>query len=106
MTRLQKIGRLEHRIEAVVRTYRRLTAATEAARLSGCLDIDGPLHEAIWRGFDDMLALIDADGWLAWYLWDNACGANRMEARARGDRPLRKIGTPRQLARLMVDADL
>lgn len=106
MTRLQKIDQLEKRIVAVVATYRRLTAATDAARQAGCLDIEGPLHDAIWRGFDELLALIDADGWLHWYLWENACGEKRFEARARGDTPLRKIATPRQLARLMVDADL
>ena len=105
MTRILKIDRWQTVIDSIVADFRRLSAACEAARRAGCLDIDGPLHEAIWRSFDTMLGHADVGGWIAWYLWDNDCGKKRFEARANGHRPPRKISTSRHLARLIVETE-
>jgi len=105
MTRIQKIDRWQAVIDSIVADFRRLTAACEAARRAGCLDIDGPLHEASWRSFDTMLGHVDVQGWIAWHIWDNACGKKRGKASSGGPRAFRVVHTSRQLARLIVETE-
>lgn len=103
MTRILKIDRWQAVVDSIVADFRRLSAACEAARRAGCLDIDGPLHEAIWRSFEGMLSHADVAGWISWHLWDNDCGKKRGKASA--GRALRVIHTSRQLARLIVETE-
>lgn len=51
-----------------------LQNAVDAARKAGCLDIDGPLYNAIWKGFEDTVNVIDPDGWIMWYIYENDFG--------------------------------
>ena len=81
--------------------YRELTAVCDAAIKAGCLDINGPLHETIWRNFDRMIALHDVNGWLHWHIWDNACGANQLHVQLPGEEP-HIIFVPGDLAELMI----
>ena len=105
MNRLQKIDRWQAVVDSIVADFRRLQSACETARRAGCLDIDGPLHEAIWRSFDTMLGHADVGGWIAWHLWDNDCGKKRGKACAGGYRAFRVVSTSRQLARLIVETE-
>ena len=50
------------------------------AMVVGCLDPDGPLYDAIWRGFEDMLSIIDPHGWVTWYINDNEMGKRGLVA--------------------------
>jgi len=101
MTRAEKIDIWEINIAAVVADYQLLDAACAAARQAGCLDIDGPLHAAIWQAFDHMLARIDTHDWLHWFIWENACGEKSLAATGSRKRKPTPVKTPRHLARLI-----
>jgi hypothetical protein len=66
------------------------------------MDSEGRLHESIWGAFEDALKIIDPDGWLDWWLWDNGRGKNAYVAGANGKKT-RAIRTAAQMARVIVD---
>ena len=70
----------EEQLNTILRAYERLDLATSKAIEVGCLDPNGPLYDAIWRGFDDMLQVSDPHGWITWYIYDNAMGKNGLSA--------------------------
>jgi hypothetical protein len=74
---VEAFSRLED-ARAIVALYKSLRSACEKAIDAGCLDIEGPLHEAIWFAFEGMMDIINIEG-LSWWIWDNACGENAME---------------------------
>lgn len=97
----ERIAYWEALTAGVVADYQRLSRACDAARVAGCMEINGPLHEAIWLSFESMLTRIDFEGWLSWFIQDNDCGASGLWARLPGKKARIAIITPRQLARLI-----
>ncbi len=69
----------EEQLKTILAAYERLDLAASKAIEVGCLDPDGPLYDAIWRGFDDMLQVVDSHDWITWYIYDNAMGRNGFE---------------------------
>jgi hypothetical protein len=67
------------KIKLTMEAYKRLNDATDNAIKAGCLDPDGPLFEAIWKGFDTMLSCYDKDGWISWYIYETNCGKQAKE---------------------------
>ena len=61
----------EEQLEDIIIAYENLDTACTNAMRAGCLDIDGPLYDRMWRGFDDILSIIDPHGWVTWYINDN-----------------------------------
>jgi hypothetical protein len=70
----------EEQLETILVAYERLDLAASKAIEVGCLDPDGPLYDAIWRGFDDMLQVSDPYGWISWYIHDNEMGKRELVA--------------------------
>jgi hypothetical protein len=70
----------EEQLQTIIKRYEALDAATAKVIGVGCMDIDGPLYDAIWRMFDEMLLIIDPHGWVSWYIFDNAIGAKGLKA--------------------------
>ena len=101
MTKQKRIDKWEAKIERIVKDYKNLTACCDACFDAGVLDVDGKLYTAIWAMFDSMLDMVDRSVWISWYLFENYCGAKKMEAGHNGE--LSKITTPRQLAQLIVE---
>ena len=64
----------EKQLQAIIDTYEKLDLTTKNAERAGCLDANGPLFEAIWTGFENMLAIMDEDSWISWYIYDNEMG--------------------------------
>jgi hypothetical protein len=50
-----------------------------------------------------MLKMLDAGGWICWFLYDNECGKKAFTASPRAGVKPRHVRTPRQLARLIVE---
>lgn len=69
----------EEQLKTILESYERLDLATSKAVEVGCLDPNGPLHDAIWRGFDDMVQVVDPHEWITWYIYDNDMGAKGYE---------------------------
>jgi hypothetical protein len=103
MTKQERINEWEKKIERIVKDYKNLTVCCDACFDAGVLDIDGNLYTAIWKTHDGLLDMIDKFDWISWYIYDNDCGANKMEAGY--DCKLSKITTPRQLAKLIVKGE-
>ena len=101
MTKRQQLTAFTRRIDRIIVDYQRLDAACDAAMKAGAMDPSGPLHEAIWRAFQNLLAELDPHEWISWFIYENGCGENRMSGSATGC-PMRPITTTRQLAKLIL----
>lgn len=64
----------EEQLKDIIVAYENLEMACTNALRAGCLDIDGPFYDRIWRGFDDIVSIIDPHGWITWYIHDNEMG--------------------------------
>jgi len=100
MTEEQRIKKWEKKIEQIISDYKTLSDCCDAANDAGVMNIDGKLFTAIWSAFDAMLKMVDQHDWISWYLFENDCGAKKMEAGH--DDVLNEITTPRKLAELIV----
>jgi len=103
MTKQERINKWEVKIEKIVSDYKKLNASCDACFDAGVLDIDGNLYTAIWAIFDTMVDMVDEFEWIEWYVFENDCGAKKMQAGHDGK--LSKITTPRQLAKLIVEGE-
>ena len=103
MNKKKQIQEWTVRVSAIVKSWRALDKACTAAMDAGALDINGPLFNAIWQSFESMVDLVDFDGWLNWFIYENACGKNAFSASGDDTEP-KPIRTPAQLARLIVSA--
>ena len=61
----------------VIDAYTALNHACHKAQDAGCLDAEGPLYDAIWRAFEDLLRIIDTvgvgkfeTGWITWFIYE------------------------------------
>lgn len=70
----------EEQLKDIIVAYENLDMACTNALRAGCLDIDGPLYDRIWRGFDDIVSIIDPHGWITWYIHDNEMGKKALVA--------------------------
>lgn len=103
MTKKQRIDKWEKKIKQVVSNYNNLTSCCSAAEEVGTLDPEGKLFTSIWSTFDSMLSIVDRQDWISWYIFDNDCGAKKMEAGH--EDVLNEITTPRKLAKLIVETE-
>jgi hypothetical protein len=103
MNKLQRIAEWEAKIEPIVAAFQRLRDATDNAHAAGTLDLNGALFQATWGSFEAMLKLIDSGDWICWFLYENQCGKRGFEATPCDGKKGRKVRTPHQLARLVVE---
>jgi hypothetical protein len=64
----------EKQLNTIIASYERLDIATKNAEKAGCLDMTGPLFDAIWRGFENVLSVVDDGAWISWFIYDNDMG--------------------------------
>jgi hypothetical protein len=98
-----KIKKWENKIKTAADTYIKIAHEADKWGQMG-VSSECSFMENVFRGFDDMLKLIDYQGWVAWYIFDNDCGGARLRARPHADAKMRQIITPRDLAELIVEA--
>jgi hypothetical protein len=72
-------------ITKVVENYQKLDEAWNAALKVFDGSPENPLYRATWGVFDDYLDLVNElydldDDWLHWFIYENDCGENKMEA--------------------------
>ena len=70
----------EEQLETIIIAYENLYMACTNALRAGCLDIDGPLYDRMWRGFEAILSIIDQHDWISWYIHDNEMGKKGLTA--------------------------
>lgn len=103
MNKKERIKRWTYKIDKIVGTYKQITAVCDEARAIGCLDMDGKLYLSIWMMFDVMLDQLDQGDWLGWYIYENDCGAAKMNAGF--DEVVNPIKNSRDLAKLIVEGE-
>ena len=101
MNKKEQIDQLTHKIDVIVDAYRQLDDICDKAFKAGVLDCDGSFYRAICNSFEEMLKLLDIDGWISWYIYDNDCGKKAMKAGYHGK--TKPIRTSRQLAQLILN---
>lgn len=99
----ERIARLVGKIDKIVGAYKQLREASDLARAAGCLDVEGKLDMAIWKMFDVLLDEVDQCDWLEWYIYDNDCGEDAMEAGFDDD--VHPIRNSRDLAKLIIESE-
>lgn len=101
----KRINHWQRIIDSVLVVYVRLDGHCDAAIAAGAMDSNGPLFDAIWRGFETMLKHIDHDGWIRWHIYENKCGENEFAAKCSSMRRAVKIKTTRDLAKLIAKSE-
>jgi len=91
-----------NRIDEIVKCYKRLSEICESAGKLGMMDINGALHETIWDAFQCMMRMLDCDGWIEWYIYENECGGNKYTAGYDGN--VKPIETSEDLAELIIES--
>ena len=69
----------EEQLKTILERYSDMYHACVDAEKAGCLDIDGPLSNAFWMGFESVLSIIDPHDWISWYIHDNDMGAKGLK---------------------------
>ncbi len=105
MTRIKRITHWQKVVDNIIADYRRLDNACDAALKAGAMDAEGPLHDTIWRSFENMLDYIDTYNWIKWFIYDNEFGKKELKAAGCGKRGQTPIKTTRHLARLIVESE-
>jgi hypothetical protein len=87
----------------LVEAYKKLDAACDAAIKAGCMDVNGPLHEAIWEAHQLSIEAVDVESFLSWFIYDNDCGKNGMQASSGLNKPLVEIKSFEDFERFMME---
>lgn len=70
----------EEQLNDIIAAYENLDMACTNALRAGCLDQEGPLYDKMWRGFEDLLSIIDPHNWISWYIHENDMGKSELTA--------------------------
>jgi len=92
-------------VDKIVSVYNKFDSACSASINAGSMDVNGPLYDSIWRGFAVMLNMVDCQGWIHWYIYENECGKKKFTAASVKDKKLKKITTSKELAELIVESE-
>lgn len=47
----------------------------------GCLDPNGPLYNTVWKSFEDVVSILDPNGWIMWHIYDNDSGERALKVK-------------------------
>jgi hypothetical protein len=64
----------EEQLKIIIDAHLALEIATDNAIKAGCLDVNGPLFAACWRGFENVVSVVDEGAWISWFVYDNDMG--------------------------------
>lgn len=79
--RQKRITEWVRKINVCVEQYKALDKAMSVAISAGCMDIEGPLHHAVWKAFETMVRMVDSKCWILWHIYDNDCGERGLSVR-------------------------
>lgn len=72
-------------LDKLLSEYRELSAACDAARAAGCLEVEGRLQNAIWSSIETVISFFDPEGWIMWHILENDYGSKGHEAGYHGN---------------------
>ena len=96
------------KLDKIVNLYQKLISAVDKANEAGCLEIEGPLFNAIFLAFEGMLSTLEdcleASGWIGWYIYENKCGESQRQAKTANMEKLKKICNTKDLAEIILSS--
>lgn len=79
-------------LDKLLKEYKELNDACDAAREAGCLEIEGRLQNAIWSSIETVISFFDPQGWIMWYILENNYGAKGYDAGYKGNmKPIKTV---------------
>lgn len=101
-----ELEKLTHQLNIILSSYKNLDEICNKAVALGCLEVDKPLWDAIWKSFEEMLRIVekkfDTD-WISWYIWDNQCGSKGLSAKSGNMKKMKIIKNTKDLAKLILN---
>jgi hypothetical protein len=86
-------------LNKILDSYIALKRVIDSAVEVGCLDPDGPIYNTVWKAFEDTVDIVDPDGWIMWYIYDNDMGERGMQVKI-GDEEI-SVENRRDLLKVM-----
>ena len=89
----------EKQLKTIIDAHVALGIATDNAVKAGCLDVNGPLFDAVWRGFESVVSVVDDYAWISWFVYDNDMGKKGLSVTIDGKNM--KVNTVKALLNIM-----
>ena len=89
----------EKQLKTIIDAHVALEIATDNAVKAGCLDVNGPLFDAVWRGFESVVSVVDDYAWISWFVYDNDMGKKGLSVTIDGKKM--KVNTVKALLKIM-----
>jgi hypothetical protein len=68
-------------LHTILDSHAALKKAIDSAVEVGCLDPNGPLYHAAWKSFEDVVSILDPNGWIMWHIYDNEGGVRGLKVK-------------------------
>lgn len=68
-------------LNKILDSYIALKKVMDKAYDAGFMDINGSFYNTVWKAFEDTVAIVDPDGWIMWYIYDNDMGERGMQVK-------------------------
>jgi hypothetical protein len=65
-------------LNKILDSYIALKKVMDKAYDAGFMDINGSFYNTVWKAFEDTVNIVDPDGWITWYIYDNDMGEKEL----------------------------
>jgi hypothetical protein len=61
-------------LQNIIEQRKQVEKVFQAAGEIGIIDINGPFFDAIWQAIESITSVVDPEGWIDWYIYENDYG--------------------------------
>jgi len=61
-------------LQDIIEQRKRVEKVFKDAGEVGIIDINGPFFDAIWQAIESITSVVDPEGWIDWYIYENDYG--------------------------------
>jgi hypothetical protein len=90
-------------LQNIIEQRKQLEKVFKDAGEVGIIDINGQFFDAIWKAIESITSVLDPEGWIDWYIYENDYGKGRMKAYISGRESI--IESTKDLYELMKDME-
>ena len=90
-------------LQDIIEKRKQLEKVFKDAGEVGIIDINGPFFDAIWQAIESITSVVDPDGWIDWFIYENDYGNGGMKVKINGDESL--VETAKDLYEIMWEAE-
>jgi hypothetical protein len=66
-------------LQKIIEQRKQVEKAFQSAIEVGIIDINGPFFDTIWQAIESITSVVDPDGWIDWYIYENDHGNGGMK---------------------------